>query len=416
MTTETPLHVLIAGGGIGGLTAAIALRQAGHDVEIFEQSSFSHETGAAVHLAPNSNGVLRRLGLKVEDIGAVECLGNDDYSAEGEFLESNDYGCSEETWGHPWHLVHRVALHITLRRMATGPEGQGQPAQLHLGKRIKYADPDSARLIFQDGTEIQGDLVLGADGVHSHTRKSIPGGDLTPFDSGKSAYRFLVPTSQLAANPVTAQYVSKPGHEVMWTKGSKKIVMYPCKGGSLMNFVVLHPSHESAHELADSSGAYQATGNKDKMIQIFSEFAPSVIELLRMADDQSLKVWNLLDLEKMPAFVHKKLAVLGDAAHPFLPYQGQGAGQAIEDGISLATVLPLGTPKAAIPERLQLYEKCRYERANTIQSNTRITGEGGGASSADETNFMNFIDYNFRHDEFVHSTEQLRKHLASVGK
>ncbi|KAF2170581.1 hypothetical protein M409DRAFT_64267 [Zasmidium cellare ATCC 36951] len=403
MTSAAPLHILIAGGGVGGLTAAIALRRAGHRVEIFEQSSFSHETGAAVHLAPNCNGLLRRLGLKAQDIGAVEFLGNDNYSAEGEFLESIFTGHSEETWGHPWHLVHRQALHTALRRIAIGPEGDGEPARLHLGKRIQYAEPDTARLVFEDGFEAQGDLIIGADGVHSRTRKAIPGGDLMPFDSGKSAYRILVPTSKLAANPLTARYVSKPGYEVMWTKGSKKIVMYPCKGGSLMNFVILHPSHESAHDVAGSSGAWQTTGDKERMLQIYKDFAPSVLAFLSMAEEENLKVWNLLDLEKMPAWVNNKLALLGDAAHPFLPYQGQGAAQAIEDGVSLATVLPLGTPKGAIPERLQLYERCRYERAHTIQQNTRITGDG-------------FIEYNFAHDEYEHSKDQLRQHLAAGGK
>lgn len=111
------------------------------------------------------------------------------------------------------------------------------------------------------------------------------------------------------------------------------------------------------------------------MLDIFKDFGPSVHAILKKADEHNLKAWNLLDMEKMPHFAHKRLAVLGDAAHPFLPYLGQGGGQAIEDAISLATMFPLGTPSSAVPERLQLYEHCRYERANSVQEKTRLVGK-----------------------------------------
>lgn len=319
MASGRPLRVLIAGGGIGGLVAAIALRRAGHDVEVFEQSSLSHETGAAVHLGPNCNGLLRRLGLRAETIGAVECLGNDNYSADGELEEKIVYPHAGSTWGHPWHLVHRQALHTALRELAQNKDGEGSPVQLHLSSRVKYADPDAARFVFEDGTEVQGDLIIGADGVHSRTRKAIPGGDLTPFDSGKSGYRFLIPTAALATDPRTAKYVEEPGHMVMWTKKPQKIVMYPCNDGHVMNFIAMHPSHESAHDVTGSGAAWQETGDKERLLQIYSEFAPSVLAVLNKVDGEKLKVWNLLDLATMPSFVNNKLAVLGDAAHPFLP-------------------------------------------------------------------------------------------------
>lgn len=310
---------MIAGGGIGGLVAAIALRQAGHHVEVFEQSSLSHETGAAVHLVPNCNGLLRRLGLRAESLGAVECLANDNYTADGVLEEKVVYPDAESTWGYPWHLVHRQALHTALRELAISENGKGKPVQLHLSSRVKSADPEAARLIFEDGLEVQGDLIIGADGVHSTTRKAIPGGDLTPFDSGKSAYRFLIPTSVLAADPLTAKYVAEPGHQVMWTRKPKKIVMYPCNGGKAMNFVAMHPSHESAHDGGGEGGAWQETGDKERLLNIYSEFAPSVQAILEKVDAEKLKVWNLLDMETMPSFVEGRLAILGDAAHPFLP-------------------------------------------------------------------------------------------------
>lgn len=119
------------------------------------------------------------------------------------------------------------------------------------------------------------------------------------------------------------------------------------------------------------------------MLEIFKGFAPSVLAILDKADDQKLKAWNLLDMDKMPSLVNGSLAVLGDAAHPFLPYQGQGGGQAIEDAFSLATMLPFGTPKSAVPDRLHLYEQCRYERAHNIQEFTRLVGRDASELAAE---------------------------------
>lgn len=103
------------------------------------------------------------------------------------------------------------------------------------------------------------------------------------------------------------------------------------------------------------------------MLQIYKKFEPNARAILGKVDDSKLKVWKLLDMENMPTFVNERLALLGDAAHPFLPHQGQGGGQAIEDAAALAALLPLGTLQKDIPERLQLYEQCRYERAHKIQ-------------------------------------------------
>lgn len=110
------------------------------------------------------------------------------------------------------------------------------------------------------------------------------------------------------------------------------------------------------------------------MLDIYKTFAPNVLAILEKAEESQLKVFQLLDMEQMPSFIHEKLAVIGDAAHPFLPYQGQGGGQAMEDGAALAAVLPLGTPAADVTERLQIFERCRYERAHKVQQYTRIAG------------------------------------------
>ena len=247
-----PLRVLIAGAGIGGLSAAIALRQQGHQVDIFEQSKLSQETGAAIHLASNCNGLLRRMGLMAEQIGGVECTDVIEYLPHNGQMKYHIPAkkMGEKLWAHPWQLVHRAHLHTALREMALDPKGKGPTAQLHLASRVQQIDAENAAICLEDGTKFEGDLVIGADGVHSKARASIPGGDLKAFDSGKSAFRFLIPTETLQGDPNTAP-ILKPSTLTMWIAENRRVIMYPCINNTMMNFVCIHPSAESQADTGD---------------------------------------------------------------------------------------------------------------------------------------------------------------------
>jgi 2-polyprenyl-6-methoxyphenol hydroxylase-like FAD-dependent oxidoreductase len=245
-----PLHILVVGGGIGGLTAALALRQQGHNVDIFESSKLAQETGAAIHLASNANGLLRRMGLMVEQLGAVECVGVCERLPHNNAVKYQiDTSQTGKMWQHPWYLAHRAHLHTALKDMATGTVGKGEPAKLHVASRVRHVDASKASLTLDDGTDVQGDLIIGADGVHSRTRTSIPGGDKQPFDSGKSAFRFMISTEELRADPSTAESVSKLGYLTMWIAEDRRLVMYPCVSNTMMNFVAIHPSRESEADI-----------------------------------------------------------------------------------------------------------------------------------------------------------------------
>ena len=371
-TSTQPLHILIVGAGIGGLTAALALRQRGHEVEVFEKSHLAQETGAAIHLAPNANGLLKRLGLRAEEYGAVVCNGLREVAPDGSIVYSNDLREVNKMWQHPWHLIHRAHLHSAIKDLATRSDGPGRPVRLHVASGIQCVDSTTATVTLHDGSQRAGDLVIGADGVHSATRKEIPGGDLRPYDSGKSAFRFLVPRKLLAEDPRTETYVEPDDYVVMCIGNDRRVVLYPCVDKTMINVVAIHPSHETATRPQTSE--WQDTGSKDRLLEVYNSFDPSIIAILEKVKPEEVKIWNLLTMEKMPSFRHKKLAVLGDAAHPFLPDLGQGGAQAIEDAVSLAAVLPLGTQPDEIEERLRLYESCRYERSHAIQHNTKLAG------------------------------------------
>lgn len=253
-----PLRVLVVGAGIGGLTAAIALRHQGHDVEVFEQSKLAQETGAAIHLASNANGVLRRLGLKAEDMGAVDCMGVQEFfTHNGDLKYHIDTTKTNKIWQHPWQLAHRAHLHTALKDIATSPDGKGRPVRLHIASRVQSVDPQTAALTLEDGTRLNGDVLIGADGVHSRTRSSVRGGcDRKPFDSGKSAFRFLIPTEVLASHPDTTKLVETPGVLTMWIAEDRRLVMYPCVNNTMQNFVAIHPSRESEADLSSEAGEF----------------------------------------------------------------------------------------------------------------------------------------------------------------
>ncbi|KAL2784515.1 hypothetical protein BJX66DRAFT_348237 [Aspergillus keveii] len=399
-----PLKVLIVGAGIGGLTAAIALRNQGHDIQIFEQSHLATETGAAIHLAPNANGLLRRLGIFAEEFGANPMERLVEYSATGELRRQMELTESNKKWLHPWLLAHRIDLHNHLKRVATTATESYPAVPLHTGSRIACVDAETATITLQDGTHVRGDVVLGADGVHSVTRHAIPSGQLKAACRGKSAFRFLVSKDAALSDPTTAKLVQHQGQLTIWYGSDRRIIMYPTSNNTVLNFVAIHPEAESATESDDTWGQQ---GNLDKMLHIFEGFDPTILCLLGKADPQTVKVWKLLDMDVIPQWHHHRLALLGDAAHPFLPHQGQGGGVAIEDAISLTVVLDKDTPIAEVSERLKLYHDIRHERATRIQGFSRLIGED--RTGDNEPDMYGFSNYNFGHDEFDNSTQKLRE-------
>jgi len=236
-------------------------------------------------------------------------------------------------------------------------------------------DPKSATVTLDDGTEIKGDFIVAADGVHSVARGHIEGCDTKPFSSKKSAFRFLVDRQLAAEDPATFQYVQTLGDLHVWHGSDRRIVMYPTSNNTLLNFVCIHPEIETAQ---DSGEGWDQSTSLDKLLQVYESFDSSVLTLLSKADPRSVKVWTLLDMKVIPTWTTENLALLGDAAHPFLPHQGQGAGMAIEDAAALSTVLPFGTKKAEVPERLRLYQNIRLERAKRVQQYSRLAGKDPG--------------------------------------
>ncbi|KAI1356335.1 hypothetical protein F5Y01DRAFT_323784 [Xylaria sp. FL0043] len=403
-----PLKVVIVGAGIGGLCAAIALRRQGHEVELYEQSRSASETGAAVHLAPNSNGILRRWGLFAETFGANTTDGFVERSFTGEVIRDVDLTTPNKMWQHPWQLVHRVALHNKLKETATSKAESGIPAVINTSKKAVEVDVDAGIVTLEDGTFATADVVIGADGVYSRMRRFVHGEQQAPrlHGSGKAAFRFLLQKSIAIEDPLTAPLVEKDNVLTMWYGADRRVVVYPCNNNETLNFVCIHPDSESH---ATQSDAWDKQGSVEQVLKVFKDFDPALKRLISKVDESELKVWQLLDMEKIP-WTRIRLALLGDAAHPFTPHQGQGAGQAIEDAAALGTVFPKGSNPSDVPERLQLYEKIRYERAHMIQEYSRQAGRDW-IDGKPQIDMMAYTAYNFGHDEIDHSSKVFKRWL-----
>lgn len=244
--TVNPLRIIIVGAGIGGLTAAIALRRIGHEIIILEQWDGANETGAAIHLAPNANGVLRRLGLYAERFGGTLMRRMTEYNQDGSEKLSMDLDRPNEMWQHPWLLCHRVRLHSSLSKAATSKEGPGNPVDLRYSCKVVAVDPDKATVTVESGAQIQGDVIIGADGISSMTRKMVKGGGVTPFSSGKSAFRFLVSRGEVIQDELTKKFAQREGELIVWLARDRRIIMYPCNDNELLNLVCIHPDNETA--------------------------------------------------------------------------------------------------------------------------------------------------------------------------
>ena len=337
-------------------------------------------------------GVLQRLGVLVEDAGAVELKQTRLVHFSGEILSIIENSKSGHRWQNKCFLVHRAHLHSQLKEVATSKLGEGCPVRIHTSHKILSVEPESATISYENESTVSGDVIVGADGVHSICRLAVPSDNVRPFKTKHSALRFLVSKEAALADPITREFAEIDGATTLWYAADRKVVCYPCAANKLLNFVCIHPSH-----LSDASNDYNKAGSKAKLLEIYDNFEPTVQHLLAMANEETLSVYPLFDMETLPSFCNERLAVIGDAAHPFTPHLAQGAAMAIEDAVSLATMLPRGTASSEVTARLGLYNQARYQRATTIQGYSRLVGSDGAAKPGQATNFKGLYPRPFAH-------------------
>lgn len=283
--------------------------------------------------------------------------------------------------GQSWLQAHRGHLHSQLKERATSPKYPGIAARLYTSSRIVEVDVHNATLTMADDSVVEGDVVVGADGVRSVTRRAVAGPGHDSFEIGKNAFRFMVRKADILADPETRDLGEAMGTMDLYFSAEHKVIIYPCVDNTLLNVVCIHPAHQSNTKRSDET--YNKGVSRETLLEIFHEFSPKLLKIFEKCERDTLKVYPLFDALTMPTFIKDRLALIGDAAHPFTPFIGQGGATAIEDAVSLGVILSRGTTRAEVPERLQVYNKARYGRATLIQGHSRLAG-GDGVKAGDE--------------------------------
>ncbi|KAL6704973.1 hypothetical protein ACN47E_007376 [Coniothyrium glycines] len=357
------LDIGIVGAGIAGLTAAAVLVRLGHNVELYERSRFSDEVGAAINVGPNALCVLKAIDFDIDRakfLGVHQGVQFDAYTMKEKYRGTYDDFTGR--FGSPWYFAHRVDLHNELRRLAMGASGRQRSAILNLSATVTEVDCESGALKLDNGNIVHKDVIIGADGIHSVVARSVLGSNIPGTEVGDCAYRFLIPTEMLRRNPVTSLWFQDSKTTMSVAIGvNRRLVWYPCRNGELINFVGIHPAKDKRVEIE----SWNASGSTQDLLDTFADFHPALIEMCRMAEDP--KLWKLVYRPPIRQWTKGNVILIGDAAHPMLPHQGQGGSQGIEDAGALGVFLADLKALDQVPGRLEMAQNARRDRAAAMQ-------------------------------------------------
>lgn len=341
--------IIIAGAGIGGLAAALSLQAKGFQVVVLEQASELKALGAGIQLSPNATRVLLDLGLgdalariTIKPGGKMIRLWN-----TGQSWKLFDLGGdSLERYGAPYMMLYRPELH---QIMVDALEARA-PGSLYLGARIVDAaqSETGVSVTLANGERIEGDALIGADGVHSVVRAKFVAEDKPSF-SGCTAWRGVVPIERLPASmqgPEGVNWVGPGGH----------VIHYPVSAGRLVGFTGIVERDGWFKE------SWTETGSVDECLADFSGWHEDIHALIKEVPNPMR--WAMMVRQPLKNWSLGRVTLLGDAAHPTLPFLAQGAGMAIEDGCVIARAIEAYADD--LPEAMQAYQATRLERTTRI--------------------------------------------------
>jgi salicylate hydroxylase len=349
LPTSEP-RIAIVGAGIAGLTAAVAHTRAGIACQVFEQASYLAEVGAGIQLAPNAVRLLHRLGLRrhLASVGVrPEAIHMRRWDDGATIAHTPLTGC-ESTFGAPYYTVHRADLHRGLLELLP-------PGMVRLGLRctqVRERD-DGVEVALSGGHVCPASLVIGADGIHSVVRTALATD--RPRFSGQEIYRGLVPADRVPF------LLDGPAIR-LWLGPGQHCVSYPVSAGRQISFAATRQAGGEPDE------SWSAVGEISDLREAYRGWHPEVRALLDAAD--TVGRWALHDRDTITRWSTDRLTVIGDAAHPMLPFLAQGANQAIEDSVVLALCLQR-SGLGDIASALARYERLRIPRTTEVHDRSR---------------------------------------------
>jgi len=355
-----PMKVIIVGAGLGGLACAISCRREGLDVLLLERAPKILPIGAGIQVSANASRIARRLGVLpvlLERAIQPEKLEMRRYDNGSVLYIRPGRENMVQEYGSPWFVIHRADYHEVMMQEATR-----LGVKIRLGCTVEGLDFDKSQVLVQDGETLSADVIIGADGLWSTTRELLLGHESPPVETGDLAYRATLSREEIEAlDDPEVKAIYDRQVVTVWLGPDKHCVFYPISQGKAYNLVLLRPDNMPA-------GARTIQGTVDEMRLSFEGWDMVLTKILSKIS--SVLKWKLCHHEELATWTKGCITLLGDACHPTLPYQGQGAAMAVEDGAVLGRLLGLlnseplfkGTSTNFIPEILNLYETIRKSR------------------------------------------------------
>jgi len=353
----SPLPILIAGGGIGGLATALVLARDGHRVTVLEQAASFGEIGAGIQLGPNIFRMFAWLGL-TDVVSKVSFfppgLGMNDVCTGEKVVRVPLGDVARATYGFPYGVIYRADLHQVFLDACAAQENVTLRTSAKLESFVQSGS--SVRVHLSGGEVMEGAALIGADGIWSKVREAVVG-DGKPRVSGHIAYRAVLKREDVPAHLWSDDVL-------LWGGEKTHLVHYPLRRGELFNLVAVFHSNKYDE-------GWNTFGDTAELTERFSRACPQVQELLGKIE--TWKMWVLCDREPVKNWTDRRVTLLGDAAHPMLQYLAQGAGQAIEDAVVLREALR--STHGDVAPAFQKYQQARYLRTGRVQLTARLYGD-----------------------------------------
>lgn len=405
--TGSSLSIGIIGSGLGGLAAAISLRRAGHRVTLYERYDFGGEVGASLSVASNGSRFLEEWDVDIPAARPVilRNLIRHDY-ATGRIESTYPLGDYRERFGTDYNNFHRIDLHTHLKDAALAPTGKGRgpPAELKTFHQASSLDTDTGRITFENGASATHDAVICADGIRSRMREQL--GIVPNIEPSSSCcYRCIIYADKLEALGL-ADFATNDAIEFWGGNDKTKIVMSACSDRNVVSCYCFYPAEKN--DLTTDGWNISTTG--ENLVAKFPGIDPRLVTLFLNAED--IKMWRLYNHDEYPYWTKGRCTLLGDAAHPMMPDQSQGACMAFEDAGALGILFSDKYADLGVQERLQMYERARKPRATRLQASSRRARENLneriGWSSKDTRPGMLTIDEVCGYDMHAHIEELVR--------